>query len=124
MPLLTRKGPPSSAQDDELNLFAIDDDYTLEDFDQGLTLLATAAEDITITLPEHLPTGFWCNVEQSDDGAIVFDVDGGATLNSRDERDTTNGPFSVVSLYVRSNPDGESAEYVLTGDLADVVVPD
>lgn len=71
---------------------------------------------ITITLPETLPAGFSCLIEQGGASAVILAASAPVTLVNRQSFDRTAGQYAVCPLYVRSNVDGRSAVYLLGGD--------
>jgi lysophospholipase L1-like esterase len=92
--------------------------YVLSMADHGTPLDLASANDITLTLPNNLPAGFSTLVTQAGAGKVVRSLASGATLRNRSGHTRTAGQWAQVSLEVRSNSDGASAEYVLSGDTA------
>ena len=71
-------------------------------------------DDLVLTLPNSLPVGFMCSLQQVDVGTIVPT---GNVVN-RFTHTESAGVNSVITLTVVENSDGTSAVYVLTGDTA------
>jgi hypothetical protein len=91
--------------------------YTLAAADLGKRKRTTNAAAVTVTLPSTMQQGFstiWC---QADAGVISFVAGTGATLNNRLGYSKTAGRWSEVALTVDANSDGNSAAWVLSGDV-------
>lgn len=93
------------------------DDYTLVLEDYGSLLLFTSATTKTITVPNSLPEGWWCDLLQLGAQTATFTAATGATVNSLTGTEETGGQYGRVRLEVVANSDGESASAVLSGDL-------
>lgn len=91
--------------------------YTLAATDDGKVVSLSNAASITLTLPNSLPAGFSCLVEQYAAGVVAFSAAAGGTLRQRQSFAHTAGQYAVASLYVRANSGGAAAEWVLAGDL-------
>lgn len=78
--------------------------------------LVQATAGVTITLPNDLPVGFSCLIEQAGSGAVVLSPAAGASLANRQSFDRTAGQNALCTLYVRSNTTGRNAAYLLGGD--------
>jgi hypothetical protein len=95
--------------------------YILVDADLGKIVELNAASAVTLTLPNDLPQGFFCDVVQTGAGVITFSPESGATLYNRQSHDESAGQWAVTRLYVSKNsgsPAGLTAEWVLSGDTA------
>jgi hypothetical protein len=97
-----------------LDVVAESASFTLGPDNNEQVIQATAG--LTITLPNDLPQGFSCLIEQGGSGAVVLAAAANASLVNRQSFDRTAGQYAVCSLYVRSNVDGRSAVYLLGGD--------
>lgn len=71
---------------------------------------------ITYDLPNTLPKGWQITATQVNSGDVTFSPATGAGLQNRSDHTKTGGQWAMISLYVRSNSDGSSAEYILSGD--------
>lgn len=92
--------------------------YTLAATDDGKVVDIANAGAITLTLPNSLPVGFSCLVTQGGAGQITFSAAAGTLLRQRQGFTKTAGQWGVVSLYIRTNGGGNTAEYVVSGDMA------
>ncbi|MCH2547057.1 MAG: DUF2793 domain-containing protein [Alphaproteobacteria bacterium] len=92
--------------------------YTLAVTDRGDLITCDNASAITMTLPNDLPAGFECTVLQVAAGAVTFSAASGAILRHRQSHTKTAGQYALCKLFVLSNSDGSSAEYILSGDSA------
>jgi len=90
--------------------------YTFQAIDVGYLVRLTANGPIAAILPNNLPAGWNCLVEQGGNGQITFQPQGGTTVTNRLAQFRSAGQYAVVSLYVRANPTGTNAIYNLTGD--------
>jgi hypothetical protein len=90
--------------------------YTLASSDKGKVVRCTNASPIAVELPNSLPKGFTCEVEQGGDGAVSFTAASGATLQNRLSHTKIAGKYGVVRFVVVSNSDDASAVYNLAGD--------
>jgi hypothetical protein len=92
--------------------------YTLASTDAGLVVELSNASAITLTLPNSLPVGFNCIIRQAGAGQVTLSLASGATLRNRQSLTKTAGQWSELSLSVRTNSGGTTAEYVMSGDAA------
>lgn len=99
-----------------LDPVAVSASFTIGPVNHEQVIQNLSATDITLTLPNDLPTGFAFIVDQTSDGAMIFAAATGATLVNASDFDRTSGPGAMMHAYVRSNSDGRSAVYVLCGD--------
>ena len=90
--------------------------YTFQPLDTGYLVRLVSGAPITAFLPNNLPVGWNCLIEQGGNGQVSFSGPGGTSITNRLAQFRTAGQFAVVSLYVRRNDDGHSAVYNLTGD--------
>lgn len=95
----------------------ISDDHTLTAGDAGVTLLCTNAMDKTLTAPNDLPEGWWCEVIQTGAGRFTLTAGSGATVNSTAANARSAAQYAKAYVDVVSNSDGVSASYVMSGDL-------
>lgn len=86
--------------------------------DNALAVRCTNGSAITVTLPNNLPVGWNCLVEQGGAGQVAFSAASGATINNHNGQYKIVGQYATVGLYVRSNVDGVSAIYNLSGSTA------
>ncbi|MEI9966147.1 MAG: hypothetical protein WDN67_00500 [Candidatus Moraniibacteriota bacterium] len=91
--------------------------YTLLSTDNGLFLEFTNSSGTTLTLPNNLPAGFSCAVTQAGTGQVTLAPASGATLEQADASLKTLKQWSEVSLRVRGNSGGTSADYLASGSL-------
>lgn len=99
-----------------LDVVPVSASFTLGEANNEQVVQSDAGADITITLPNNLPVGFSCLVEQGGAGAVVLSPATRATLVNRQDFDRTAGQYALCTLYVRSNTDGSNAEYLFAGD--------
>lgn len=92
--------------------------YMLQAGDSGCIIETADASGVILTLPEDMPQGLTVTIMQGGAGAVTFSPAGGASLINRNSHNQTAGQYAVCTVYVRSNADGESAVYVMTGDSA------
>jgi hypothetical protein len=95
--------------------------YIIVDNDLGKILEIDTASAVTLTLPNDMPQGFFCDVVQAGAGVITFSPESGAVLYNRQGHDETAGQWAVTRIYVTKNsgsPAGLTAEWVLSGDTA------
>jgi hypothetical protein len=93
----------------------ITEDVTLSRIHGDCILQVDSDSDVTVTLPNNLGVGFIVQIEQSGTGAAVLAAASGATIVSRAGLGRTNGQYAVIGAYVRSNANGITAEWLLTG---------
>lgn len=89
--------------------------YTLLASDAGRVIDHANSSAITVTLPNNLPQGFCLTYLQAGAGQITFSPASGASLRNYSTHTKTAGQWAAVTLWVRANPGGSSAEYVLAG---------
>lgn len=92
--------------------------YTMAASDDGLVKETTNASAVTITFPNTLAVGLSGLVTQAAAGQVTFAAAAGANLRQRSSLTKTSGQWAVVSWYVRTNSGGNTAEIVLSGDMA------
>lgn len=92
--------------------------YTLLSSDDGGVVDLANAAAIALTLPNNLPVGFSCLVCQGGAGQVTFTAQATGVLRQRQSFTKTAGQWALVTVYVRSNPGGTSAEWVAGGDMA------
>lgn len=92
--------------------------YTLATTDDGGVVDIANVGAITLTLPNNTAIGFSCLVTQAAAGQITFTAAGGAILRQRQSLTKTAGQWAEVTLHVRTNAGGSSAEWVASGDMA------
>jgi len=90
--------------------------YTLQAIDKGYLVRITSGSPATAFLPNNLPVGWNCLIEQGGPGQIALAGPPGTTVTNRLSQFKTAGQYAVISLYVRSNSTGSNAVYNLTGD--------
>lgn len=95
----------------------IADDYQISAIDAGVTLLCTNGSAKTLTAPNDLPEGWWCDIIQLGAGQFTVSPASGASVNSTAANDRTSAQYAKARLEVVSNSDGASASYVMSGDL-------
>jgi hypothetical protein len=99
-----------------LDPVAVSASFTIGPVNHEQVIQNISASDITLTLPNDMPPGFAFIVDQADTGLIIFAAATGASIVNRQDFDRTAGQDAMMSVYVRSNVDGRSAVYVLSGD--------
>lgn len=92
--------------------------YTFIESDSGRLKELDHTSAITAVLDAQMPAGFAVEVVQSGAGPIDFMPETGAQLLNRQGHNTSAGQWARCSLYVRENPDGNSARWILSGDTA------
>lgn len=92
--------------------------HTIVSSDWGAILEFTNAATVTLELSRDAPLGTAITVAQMGTGSINFVAGTGATLVNRRTHAFTSGQYALVTLLVVNNTDGQSAEYVLSGDTA------
>jgi hypothetical protein len=118
MGIVRRRTPPSSPRGLALEIVQFSASMTLDRNLVEAVLQCTAGGGVTVTLPRDLPVGFFCYIEQGGAGQVTFAAATGATLVNRQSHTATAGQYGLVSVFVRSNPGGLSAEWALNGDTA------
>lgn len=125
--LIARMGGPQEAQLEMQDLIRtmfggilpiveITDDVTLSVTHYGSMVQVNKATDVTVTLPADAPRGASIIFDQVGVGLILFVADTGATMVNRQDFDSSAGADALMNAYVRSNPDGASAAWVIGGD--------
>jgi len=98
-----------------LDIVSFSDDFTLGPDNNEQFIQATAG--ITITLPNDLPQGFACIIEQAHaSDPVILEAAANATLVNGQDFDRTAGQYALCTLCVRTNTTGRNAEYLLGGD--------
>lgn len=92
--------------------------YTLVEDDWGHIKEFSSGSPVTVTLDAALPVGFSCLVCQAGAGTVSLAAGSGATLRQVDSLTDLSGQWAEVSVRVRANTDGASAEWVATGAMA------
>lgn len=92
--------------------------YTVLSSDNGKVVELSNASAIALTVPNSLVAGFSCLFTQAGAGQVTCSPASGATQRNSSGLSKTRAQWSVVTLYVRANSGGSSAEYVLAGDMA------
>lgn len=92
--------------------------YTLQSTDNGKVVELQNAGAITVTVPNSLPAEFNCLLVATSTGQVTISPASGATQRQASGYTKIRTQWSGVSLYVRANSGGSSAEYVLMGDMA------
>lgn len=118
MPIVNRKSPPTPPRGYTQDLVPITSDLTINANHADCILQVNSGSGVTITLPNNLRPGFFLFVEQSGAGQVTFTAASGATLVNRQSHTKTAGQYAVASVYVRSNSNNLSAEWLLMGDTA------
>jgi hypothetical protein len=86
--------------------------YTLSTLDNGRILDFSAATNVTLTVPNTLPTGFQVSITQSGLGNVFLVASGGMVLNNRYGGTQTSGQWAKIGLEVRA-----SNSTVISGDV-------
>jgi hypothetical protein len=86
--------------------------------DTSLHIVMSNATEITCVLPEDMEVGWHVTCEQAGAGRLAFQAAGDGVLHGRSSYTKSASQYSVVTVLCTANPDGESAEYLLYGDLA------
>lgn len=92
--------------------------YTIQSSDNGKVIELSNAAAITLTVPNSLAASFSCLITQVGAGQVTIAPAVGATQRQASSLNKTRAQWAVVSLYVRANSGGTSAEYVLAGDMS------
>lgn len=103
-----------------LDVVAVSASFTLGPLNNGQLIQSDAAAGITITLPNDLPQGFSCLIEQGGAGQVILAAAANATLVNRQDFDRTADQYALCTLYVRTNASGRNAGYLFGGDGAAV----
>jgi hypothetical protein len=83
---------------------------TLSNSDNGKVIVCSNANDVTITLPDGLTSGFNCTLVQEGSGIVKVLISGSATLSGYNSNNATAGRYASVNIY----PIGTDS-YVLDG---------
>lgn len=86
--------------------------------DNGKYLRLSNATEIACNLPVDATVGLRFHAEQTGNGRISFLVAEGGQINGRSGWTKSSSQYGVVRVVCVGNVDGESAKYVLSGDLA------
>jgi lysophospholipase L1-like esterase len=86
--------------------------FTLGTADHGTLVECTGAAPVTVTLSAAAAADTFVTVAQLGAGAVTPAAAAGATLSPAGG---TAGPGETVTLYVRANPDGASAQWAALG---------
>jgi hypothetical protein len=116
MPLVRRRTPPSFPRGLALDIAQFSGNLTLTTSHIDGVLQCTDGSGVTVTLPRDLPVGYYALIEQGGAGQVTFAAATGATLVNRQTHTKTAGQYAVVSVFVRANIGGRSAEWALNGD--------
>jgi hypothetical protein len=88
----------------------------------GTLQVLTSGGEITVELRADLAAGYNVALVQGGDGNLIFTAGDGASLSSPDWLIRSRRRFSEVVAKVLANPDGESAQWVIGGDLGEFVL--
>lgn len=77
---------------------------------------STAATDVSWVLPNDLPNGWNCSLVQLGVGRVSFTPAVGATVNAAGTA-RSRTQYSKVFVEVVGNTDGQSASYIVSGDI-------
>jgi len=72
---------------------------TLSDSDNGKVIVFSNANDVTVTLPNGLTSGFNCTLVQEGAGVVKVVVSGSATLYGYNSNNATAGRYASVNIY-------------------------
>ena len=95
----------------------VDADYTSPITDSGFSLLVDSALGMNWTLPKAFPVGWWCMVSQVNAGQATFLPELGATVQALGGTARTAGQWARVWVEVVGNADGQSAVWLVSGDV-------
>ena len=92
-------------------------EYVVQAGDYGKTLIVTNALTVYVTIPDGLPSGFWCRVMQGGAGKVVTQGNGtssvvGVSAQGDDLVATRGSLYSVIEIL----PTAVTDQYVVTGD--------
>jgi hypothetical protein len=73
--------------------------FTLSATDHGRILVVTAAADVTMTVPDTLPSGFHCKIRQTGVGKVIVAAGGTAVHTNFDGYTKTAGAGATMDLY-------------------------
>jgi hypothetical protein len=91
---------------------------TLSDSDNGKVIVFSNANDVTVTLPNGLTSGFNCTLVQESSGIVKVFISGSATLYGYNSNNATAGRYASVNIY----PIGTDS-YVLDGTAQAIAPP-
>lgn len=74
--------------------------YTLQQSDNGSTILVNVSSGATITIPDSLSAGFSCLIVQVGTAQVTFAGSGSMTLRNRSSYTKTAGQYAVAGLTV------------------------
>ena len=72
---------------------------TLSDSDNGKVIVFSNANDVTVTLPNGLTSGFNCTLVQEGAGVVKVVVSGSAVLYGYNSNNATAGRYASVNIY-------------------------
>ena len=113
MPIVNDATPPSSPRGDHYEIVQITANTTLTENHRDRVLQVNGT--VTLTLPNDLPVGFHCKIEQYGSGAVTLTAASGATLNNAYSVTATASRYEVADLFVTLNSNGLGAVYNLSG---------
>ncbi len=90
--------------------------YTTQASDNGTIIECLNA--CTLTLDARGSRGMSVSILQAGTGAVTFAVGAGGTLRLPGTATKTNGQWTLASAFVRDNPGGAAAEWVVAGNIA------
>lgn len=91
--------------------------FTLTSAFAGKTVSWTKSYDGTITLANNVPAGSSVLINCEGTGQITFTTQTGASMASQGDRFKSNGLYSQITAWVKSNTTGSNAAWRLSGDL-------
>lgn len=91
---------------------------TLSDSDNGKVIVFSNANDVTVTLPNGLTSGFNCTLVQESSGIVTVITSGSAVLYGYNSNNATAGRYASVNIY----PIGTDS-YVLDGTAQAIAPP-
>lgn len=121
MPLVDAVTPPSTPRGYAKEVVAITDDTTITANHGDRVLAVNSGSNVTLTLPNDLPYGFYFEWVQRGAGRVLFSAASGATLTSYASADRSLGQYAEGQCEVVSQnaTHGLGAVYALSGDLTD-----
>lgn len=90
--------------------------YALQPSDCATVVHFVSPFPVTVTLPNNIGAGCNIDVIQDSTGVVSFSPVSGAQLLNGHGFTKTNGHDTGVSLHVKSNSNGVSAQYQMFGD--------
>ena len=100
----------------DASLQTVTANYTLQASDDWQTILVNSASDVTITVPNSLPAGFWCGFARLGAGNVTFAAASGGTLQPTTVTKLA-AQYSQGSVFIATNS-GSAPLILLGGDLA------